>query len=341
MKEIIERKSLIWAAVAFVAGLLIGWLLLGWVIWPVRWINADPFDLRQEYKEAYIAMVADSYSLNMDLDLVRRRTAGWDKEEMGEIIAELQARASDEVEARRLANLAHALGVTVERRVAPTPEATVQPEIRLEGAFLVRRLLLIIGLSVGALVVIVVTMLSIGVWRGRREAGAEERVVPRWLARKREARAAIGPFISTYSWGDDDFQESFNIKAPDGEIVGGCGMHTLECLDVGRPDRVLAFRVWLLDKKRVPLSGINVVLMSEDAYQSFKTRSRLGRKGEPILAEPGQEFTLETTALRVDGLVTEMEYGREEDLPPKSFFTTLAVELTPTLKGTQEETQQS
>jgi len=336
VKEIIGRKALIWAAAGFVIGLLVGWLLLGWAIWPVRWINADPFDLRPEFKEAYIVMVADSYSLNQDPELLSERMAGWDKEEIGGIIADLLDKTEDDVEKRRLADLAHAQGVVPRKEVVPTPEATAQPEAVPEGPFVLRHLLSVIGLSLIAILAIVAVMFSIGVWRGRQgEAG--EIVAPRWVARMKKGHPEEGPFVITYSWGDDDFQESFNIKTPDGEIVGGYGMHTLECIDVGKPDRVTAFRVWLLDKKRVPLGNVNAVLMSEDVYQSPDMRSRLARRGEPILAEPGREFVLETEALRVDGLVTEVEYGGEEDLPPKSYFTKLTVALTPMLKEAQEE----
>jgi len=320
-------RVLIWVAGGFIAGLLIGWMVLGWVIWPVRWINADPFDLRREWKEAYITMAADSYSLNKDFNLLSRRMAGWDRKEIGEIVAEILAKTDNEVEKRRLMDLAQALGVRVGKEVMPTPKPTARPKVKPEGFSPLRHLIVTVALSLVAIVAIVAAMVSIGAWRGRRKG--EEVVAPRWVVRGGEE----GLFVSTYSWGDDDFKEAFNIKDLKGEIIGGCGMETLECIDVKGHDRVTAFRVWLLDKRRTPLLSADAVLMSENSYRNPETRLRLARKGEPILAEPGREFALETESLRIDGLVTQVEYGRGKGLPPKSYFTKLTVELTPTIKG--------
>ena len=44
----------------FLAGLVVGLPILGWWLWPVQTSNALPSDLAPAYREAYVAMAADS-----------------------------------------------------------------------------------------------------------------------------------------------------------------------------------------------------------------------------------------------------------------------------------------
>ncbi len=57
-----ERPWYFWPLIAFIAGLLIGLVVLGWGVWPVTWTNATVQDLRPELRLQYVAMVAESYS---------------------------------------------------------------------------------------------------------------------------------------------------------------------------------------------------------------------------------------------------------------------------------------
>ena len=41
-----SRPLWVFPLICFLAGLLIGWWLIGWLIWPVQWMNALPTDLR-------------------------------------------------------------------------------------------------------------------------------------------------------------------------------------------------------------------------------------------------------------------------------------------------------
>jgi hypothetical protein len=41
--------------ICFVLGLIIGWFLLGWGLFPVSWVNATPGHLREDYRSAYLA----------------------------------------------------------------------------------------------------------------------------------------------------------------------------------------------------------------------------------------------------------------------------------------------
>ena len=64
-----------WAkgAAIFLVGLLFGWLIIGWVLWPVEYYDTDPPDLRGSHQEAYMSLVADSFGLNGDVQLARER----------------------------------------------------------------------------------------------------------------------------------------------------------------------------------------------------------------------------------------------------------------------------
>lgn len=38
----------------FATGVLLGWLVIGWWLWPVKWNNAEPWLLRPEFQWTYI-----------------------------------------------------------------------------------------------------------------------------------------------------------------------------------------------------------------------------------------------------------------------------------------------
>jgi hypothetical protein len=49
-----SRPMWFWPLVAFLVGLLIGWLVIGWALWPVTWKNTLPQDLRPAERDAYL-----------------------------------------------------------------------------------------------------------------------------------------------------------------------------------------------------------------------------------------------------------------------------------------------
>ena len=109
-----------------------------------------------------------------------------------------------------------------------------------------------------------------------------------------------------------------------GEFLGECGVGISETLGAGEPAKVTAFEVWLFDKSDI--RTITKVLMSQYAYNDDALRTRLAPKGDHVLAELGKDMVLETTSLRVDARVVDMEYDGEA-MPPQSQFTKLTVEL--------------
>jgi hypothetical protein len=97
------------------AGVALG-LVLGWVVWPVEFVDTSIADLAPEYKEEYVLLVASAYVTDGDLEKAQARLAllevpnvnGWVSAQIDSYIAA----GRDEADIQALAALAHALGVT-------------------------------------------------------------------------------------------------------------------------------------------------------------------------------------------------------------------------------------
>jgi hypothetical protein len=134
----------------------------------------------------------------------------------------------------------------------------------------------------------------------------------------------LAQFATTYTLGDDHYDPSFSIELESGEFMGECGVGVSETIGVGEPNKVTAFEVWLFDKNDI--RTVTRVLMSDYAFSDEALRTKLAPKGEPVLAEVGQDIVLETKTLRVRARVVEAEYG-VGNLPPNSFFARLTLDL--------------
>jgi hypothetical protein len=331
------RNLIIATVVGLLVGCLFGWMVMGWIVMPVKW------ELTPAEKEQYIFMAADSYSLNGDAELAGARLADLDNKEISEIIARLAAIHPQEKQ--NLLNLGLALGLVV-TEVTPQPAAvaTTPPStIRLTSS-LGRTLPLVCGLFLAFLLITVIGSLLLNRLRGRREEA--EAPAPAWQAEFPPMAEAMPPltptgppplghFVTTYNLGHDTYDESFSIETPMGEFLGECGVGISEALEAGeQAKKVTAFEVWLFDKSDI--RTVTKVLMSPYAYNDEALRARLAPKGDPVLAELGKSIVLETTSLRVDARVVDVEYDGGA-VPSQSQFTKLAVELMATLIETGEE----
>ena len=134
----------------------------------------------------------------------------------------------------------------------------------------------------------------------------------------------VAQFMSTYAFGDDRYDESFTFDAPNGEFLGECGVSISDIIGVGEPKKISAFDIWLFDKNDI--QTVTKVLMSEHSFEDSTTRQRLEIRGEPILAEPGAQFVLQTATLRLEGRIVDVMYG-DMPLPEDSYFQRSTVEL--------------
>jgi flagellar basal body-associated protein FliL len=134
----------------------------------------------------------------------------------------------------------------------------------------------------------------------------------------------IAQFMSSYMFADDRYDESFTFDAPNGAFLGECGISISDLIGVGEPKKISAFDVWLFDKNDI--QTVTKVIMSKHAFNDPAIRQRLEIRGEPILAEPGKLFRLETATLRMEGRIVDVSYG-DLPLPADSYFHRNTIEL--------------
>jgi hypothetical protein len=171
------------------------------------------------------------------------------------------------------------------------------------------------------------------VFRNRRPAIASNRPAAEAAGRGMVEPAMTYPegqeppivqYLTTYTLGNDLYDDSFSIDSPSGEFLGECGVGISETIGVGDPKKVTAFEVWLFDKNDI--QTVTKVLMSQHAFNDPTINQRLASKGEPVLSEPGKRVVLETATLQLEASVVNMNYGQGA-LPQNSFFDQMTLRL--------------
>lgn len=117
----------------FLTGLLLGWIVIGWWLWPVKWTNSEPWLLQPDYQRAFVGLVAENYWHTRDISRAREALDGWDYETLTQLLATMESQASSTEERRYLATLAEAL-------------ALPDPEVSLFSSFAEHRALIISGI---------------------------------------------------------------------------------------------------------------------------------------------------------------------------------------------------
>jgi hypothetical protein len=351
-----NRNLLIIAGVAgLVSGLLLG-MLLFWVLFPVEWTDARPYDLAPDARADYVALVADSFRLDKDPGQADSFLAQWTDEEKSEAVAGAIQKYEDEARPDKVLvvqDMAMALGISLPGEAAPPP---VEPE---PETTLLQRLWLPCLVFVIVLAALALAYYGIRFALRQRRAAERARPVVQHMtvaapgeeyeeaetvqipaAPPAEDWEGVGQpplkhFIATYQLGEASYDESFSVETPLGDFLGECGVSVSEIVGEGEPDQVTAFEVWLFDKEDI--RTITKVLMSEHAFRDDALRARLAERGDPVLAQPDQPFLLETKRIQVRAEVTDMAYGKGE-LPPKSFFEKMTLELVamPKVAGSDE-----
>ncbi|MDY7039823.1 MAG: hypothetical protein SVX38_03060 [Chloroflexota bacterium] len=320
-----------------VVGLLVGWMVLGWLVAPLEWTDAAPADLHPDYQAIYVQMVADSYASHQDQELTQMRLGQWDAAELSQAIANAKSKASSEqaLHLDDLAAIVPGVSTTPAAHAEATPGVSPTPS---GGGVNLRT----IGLVCGGLLFLVLLLVGVSVFfRARRpkrvekEAGHAPAAPPRpspapvllteeELEEGEPAVPPLGHWMTSYSLGNDTYDESFSIETPVGEFLGECGVGISETVGAGPPTKVTAFEVWLFDKNDI--RTVTKVLMSAYAFNDETLRVRLEPKGEAVLCQPNRHIVLETASLRVEAVISEMEYGGGQ-APPQSHFSRLTVEL--------------
>ena len=345
-----ENNMSVTVAITFVTGILTGWLMFGWWLFPVVWEDADPESLHPHFISEWVQMSADSYVLTTDIDKAQKRT-NWLGENSSSYIEYARGNALG-AEQLRIAQMQSALEVVGESK-EPISELNLGDdknnlkEVNTEqvetGLFDRSILIPILG---GFIVIAVMSgvgyyLFKNGSLKLKRDLGMPRQQVDNGAAIVDDSNnslttltdnedilsdrgAPLSRFMTTYLLGDDLYDDSFGIDDANGDFLGECGMGISDIIGVGEPKKVCAFEIWLFDKNDV--RTVTKVLMSEDAFSDQAKRASLAPKGEPVMADSGKAIVLETASLHVSARIVDMQYGGGA-LPQNSFFNQLTVEL--------------
>jgi len=319
IKEFIERKWTL-VGIALIGGIILG-VVYAWALNPVEWVDGEPAQLRWDLQVDYLRMVIDSYSVNLDPTLAQDRY-----ESLGDTRADILAevgKAPGDLSPSEIQKF-QAL-VAVESPIEEPPE----PAEEAAGSTASKLLLPVL------IVTFVLGVLLVGAFYIRRRMEAEPAEVyaePGFEMMEDEVEPGVvdisdqplATFRTTYTLGDDLYDDSFSIESPTGDFLGECGVGIGEVIGVEEPKKVAAFEVWLFDKNDI--QTVTKVLMSRYAFNDDESHNRLAAKGDPVLAESGGMVSLVTASLKIDVRIVDMSYG-EGPLPEESFFERVTIEL--------------
>ncbi len=107
----LRRSGRIPVWVALIAGVLIGWLVIGWWLWPVHWTNSAPWDMSAKSQRTFVQLVADQFFQARDLAKAEAALEGWDRAQLNELLVAMQAQTIETDARQHLAALSDALSL--------------------------------------------------------------------------------------------------------------------------------------------------------------------------------------------------------------------------------------
>jgi hypothetical protein len=332
-------------------GVAIG-LVLGWGVFPVKYENANPGNMRADFRSVYLAGVAEEYlrtndangvreSLGIGTEMPKVRTIPWRAntdiltKDLDDAVAYAEAgkyNLGDSLTALRhlQQSLPNMLTMWEAEETAAQPTGgLLNTLIRYLAAVLV---IVLVALALWYLLIgrkqRAETTSTAGGTTGVTLPGAPPvGVIPPGMVGEEPEVGPSSVKMYTYVLGDDYFDPSFSIEIG-ADFFGECGIGISETLGAGDPKKVTAFETWLFDKSDI--RTVTTVLASDYALQDPGLVEKLQpkREGDNLQEiRPGLEVTLDTTALRVKALITEVEYAQQGTLPPNSFFQKVTFEL--------------
>lgn len=338
---------------AYVAGGIAIGMLVAYILVPTQFrSNAVPAQMGETYREQWIKDTANGYRYVTTYSLVaseedraelNRRAIGEVQSKLSDVgatVADIDALIQKSGDDQYLVD-----SLTEIRPIAQTVNAQAQEQkdsYKNPGFFsnvILPIVVYILVAIVGALVTIYLTLFNIpfakqikGLFRPQKVDPSFEAELKRREAVKDAAQQKskfdtppVVQFMSTYLGGDNFYDDSFAIELEDNTFLGECGSGIAETIGTGDPKKVAGTEVWLFDKNDI--STVTHVLMSENAYNDESVRAKLAPRGDAVPVADGKITVLETQTLRAEVRVVSLEYGKDDALPPKSFFDRLTVEI--------------
>jgi hypothetical protein len=106
-------RKLLLALIGLSLGVGLG-LFIGWIVWPVNYVETRPSILRQDWKDEAIWMAAQAYAYDDNLEAARARLLPLGTPDPGQLVLDRAERAIDQglptTQIRYMARLAAALG---------------------------------------------------------------------------------------------------------------------------------------------------------------------------------------------------------------------------------------
>jgi hypothetical protein len=322
LKQYLTKENLIPAGVGLVIGLMIGWFVIGWGLWPVAWVDGEAQDLRADLQTEWLKMTIQSFEKTKNIDQALSR---WDSLGDGAEVVLNQLRTDPEMDVQVVNTFAEL--VTAE--IPASPDGADTPA---NGGGINLRVLFISVCGLG--LVVVGALVYFFVFRKRGGKTDKPSAMSESQRMNREADKTdfsadghdvpIAQFMTTYKLGNNFYDDSFSIDSPAGEFLGECGVGVSETIGVGDPKKVTALEVWLFDKNDI--QTVTKVVMSDYGFEDGELRQKLSAKGDPVKAKIGDQVDLETATLLLAARVVDMEYASGA-LPEKSYFDHVTIEL--------------
>ncbi len=162
-------------ALLFLAGMLVGWFVLGYWLFPIRYTQVYPNELHTDARNEYFQMVAEGYALTGDRIRAAQRLQYWNvDDELPRVInARIQSMESgDPEEAESLRRMAEELHLTQTTAIPKAPSQTLSEA----GGDIGRTILLFLG---GVLVLVLLWALYRRVLAPRTSAVPQRAATPR------------------------------------------------------------------------------------------------------------------------------------------------------------------
>jgi hypothetical protein len=319
------KKPAVAAAISALVGLILG-LIWAWMVQPVVWKDVPPTQLGTVYQEQYLRMAVDSYSVHPDNAMAFQRYQSLGS--AGAKVLETIKSNPGNLNAEAISTFEK----VIQQEAAVQTPGAVSGQAPAKTSLSSSILIILVAVILFALVGYGILRYLIPLFRNTSTASPTATTRMTNISSQTEVPAyessvqdqPISQFVTTYTLGDDLFDDSFSIDSPSGEFLGECGVGISETIGVGDPKKVQAFEVWLFDKNDI--QTVTKVLMSPHAFNDVATFQRLQAKGEPFMVERGKQVVLETAALQLVATVTDAVFGQGA-LPVDSFFDHLTLEI--------------